>query len=115
MTVDRIDALDALLVQAEKAHGAYEASELKGVYDEDWPRWYADYAVDHGIGSMLGRTVTAEELERLLASSYAEFQQTEPKPTEPWATFTARRIAADPDGRRAVVEALRNRDESKPG
>lgn len=95
MAADRIEAIGALLVQAEKAHGAYEASELKGVYDQEWPRWYAAYAVDHGIGSMLGRTVTAEELERFLASSYAEFQHTEPKPTEPWATFTARRIAAE--------------------
>ena len=30
-----------LLRQAAAAHGAYEADELGGVYDERWPEWYA--------------------------------------------------------------------------
>lgn len=94
MAADTIEAIHALLVQAQKAHADYEATELKGVYDRDWPRWYAAYAVDHGIGAMLGRPVTSEELTEFLASSYAEFEQAEPKPAEPWAAYTARRIAA---------------------
>ena len=43
MTVDRIEAVTALLVQAEGAHGVYETTELHGVYDQDWARWYAAY------------------------------------------------------------------------
>ena len=30
-----------LLRGAAAAHGAYEADELGGVYDEAWPEWYA--------------------------------------------------------------------------
>ena len=52
MTPDRIEAIIALLGRTEEAHGAYERAELDGVYDEDWPRWYATYAVDNGIGAM---------------------------------------------------------------
>jgi hypothetical protein len=69
MSADRISAVEALLSETEAAHGAYEAADLGGVYDQDWPAWYA---------------------------AYAEFEQTEPK-AEPWQTFVARRIvdAAD--------------------
>jgi hypothetical protein len=34
--------LDAL-TQAAKAHGVHEAEELGGVYDEQWPQWYAEH------------------------------------------------------------------------
>ena len=30
-----------LLTGAAAAHGAYEAEELDGIYDEEWPAWYA--------------------------------------------------------------------------
>jgi hypothetical protein len=95
MPTDRIDAIEALLVQAERAHGAYEAAELNGVYDQDWPRWYATYAVDHGIGDLIGRIVTVDELAEFLSSRTAEFDQAEPRPTQPWADHIARRIAAE--------------------
>ena len=32
-----------LLVRAAAAHGGHEAEELGGVYDEEWPAWYADF------------------------------------------------------------------------
>ena len=95
MAADRINALTTLLEQAEEAHGVYERSELNGVYDQDWPRWYAAYAVEHGIGELVGHDVAADELAAFLASSSAEYQQAEPKPAEPWATYTAGRIAAE--------------------
>jgi hypothetical protein len=94
MTADRTDTINALLVQAQEAHAVYEANELNGVYDQDWPRWYATYAVDHGVGQLLGRDFTADELESFLASSYRDFQRAEPQ-DEPWAAYTARRIAAE--------------------
>ena len=93
--MDRIEALVRLLAETGEAHGRYEESELKGVYDQQWPTWYAGYAVDHGIGDLVGRAVTADELARFLASTNAEFEKIAPKPTEPWATYTARRIAAE--------------------
>jgi len=30
-----------LLVAAATAHGVHEKEELGGVYDEQWPEWYA--------------------------------------------------------------------------
>ena len=90
-----LDQLTTLLVQAGEAHGRFEQTELQGVYDQAWPRWYATYAVEHGIGALVGHLVTIDRLTEFLASSNAEFEQIEPKPAEPWAAYTARRIAAE--------------------
>ena len=95
MATERIDGLSGLLGEAEAAHGVFETTELNGIYDQDWPRWYAGYAVDHGIGEMLGHPIPADELGRFLAGSWAEYGNREPKPTDPWATYAARRIAAE--------------------
>ena len=32
-----------LLVAAATAHGVHEKEELGGVYDEQWPEWYATH------------------------------------------------------------------------
>jgi hypothetical protein len=93
MPADRIGALEALLTQAEAAHGVYESSELNGVYDEEWPRWYADYAIEHGIGALVGRTIMAGELADLLRTSWDDLQSAEPRPADSWATYAARRMA----------------------
>lgn len=98
MGTDRIEAIETLLTEAEEAHGVYETTELNGVYDQDWPRWYAAYAVEHGIGALVGREVTADQMATFLATGYAEFQRIEPKPAEAWAAWVARRIAADLSG-----------------
>jgi hypothetical protein len=95
MTIDRIDALRALLSEAEEAHGVYETTELNGVYDQNWPRWYAQWAVEHGISDLIGRPVSVEELARFLTSSWQEAQGADPPPTDPWPVATARRIAAE--------------------
>ena len=93
--MDRIEALTSLLSETGQAHGRFEETELNGVYDQDWPTWYAAYAVDHGIGELVGRAVTADELAAFMASTNVEFERIEPKPSEPWAFYTARRIAAE--------------------
>lgn len=95
MAADRIEAIKALLDQAEAAHGTFEATELQGVYDREWARWYAVYAVEHGIGERLGHDVSADRLSELLAGSFVEFQQADPTPAEPWADYAARRIAEE--------------------
>ena len=92
---DRLAALVTLLRQVEAAHGVYENDVLHGVYDQEWPRWYAEYAVANGIGIVLGRAVTTEELAGFLASSWDQIRQLDPKPTDPWAALMARRIAAE--------------------
>ena len=95
MSADRTQAIQALLVQAERAHGTYEATELNGVYDQDWPRWYAAYAVEHGIGALVGVEVTSDRLAAFLADTNVDFERLEPKPDEPWSAYTARRIATE--------------------
>jgi hypothetical protein len=95
MEMDQTDAIRALLERTEAAHGTYESTELNGVYDEDWAGWYAAYAVEHGIGAIVGRAVTADELEPFLARVHVEFTQVEPNPQEPWAAYTARRITEE--------------------
>ena len=89
------EAIETLLGETERAHGAYETTELNGVYDQEWPRWYAAYAVEHGIDDLVGRPVTTDELAQFLAERYAEYERADPKPAEPWAAFIAQRIATD--------------------
>jgi len=95
MTSDRIEALEALLARTETAHGVYETTELNGVYDEAWPTWYAGYAIEHGIGALLARPVTVEELARFLAISWDEAQRSDSRPPESWSASMARRMAAE--------------------
>lgn len=95
MAADRIQAISALLKQAEEAHATYETTELNGVYDQEWARWYAAYAVEHGIGERIGHHVSTDDLAQFLDDSYGRFEQADAKPGEPWAAYTARRIAAE--------------------
>jgi hypothetical protein len=95
MATDRIGALEALLAETEAAHGVYETTELNGVYDQDWPRWYAQNAVDHGIASILSRDVSSDELAEFLATSWEEFERSDPRPADPWTTYIARRLAGE--------------------
>ena len=95
MTEDRTAAVAALFVQAQEAHHEFEATELNGVYDEEWPRWYAEYAVENGLGGLVGHAIATDRLAQFLADSYAEFEAAEPKPSEPWAAYIARRITAE--------------------
>lgn len=50
--------LDALN-KAAAAHGIHEAEELGGVYDEQWPEWYAEYML--ATLTAAGYSVTAHE------------------------------------------------------
>jgi hypothetical protein len=50
-----VEELTRLLKEAEAAHGKYEAEELGGERDEDWPAWYAEYIVNQ-----LGRSQSGD-------------------------------------------------------
>lgn len=89
------EAVSALLTEAEAAHGVYEATELGGVYDREWAEWYATYAIEHGIGELVGRPVTAGRLSQFLTTMFDEFKRADPKPAEPWAAWMAPRITAE--------------------
>ena len=84
--------MQALLNNTEAAHGTYESTELNGVYDENWPQWYATYAVEHGLGATLGRDVGADRVATFLSATFAEFEAADPKPAEPWSAYMARRM-----------------------
>ena len=79
-----------LLSEAGAAHGAYEEAELKGVYDENWPVWYATYLVEHGIGELLSEVTTTEQLARLL-EQYAEDYRTQQR-QESWPDYYAAQL-----------------------
>lgn len=95
MTNDRVEALRALLVRTEAAHGEFETTELNGVYDRDWPRWYAAHAVEHGIAGLIGHPVSTDRLAEFLSSTWAEFERSDPRSSDAWPAYTARRIAAE--------------------
>ena len=92
---DTIEAVAALLAETEQAHGVYETTELNGVYDQAWPTWYAAYAVEHGIGDVLGQAVTTDQLAEFLAISFTDFKENEPNPSEEWAAYAARRLTTE--------------------
>jgi hypothetical protein len=95
MTDERISAIEALLDAAKEAHGVYEETELNGVYDEQWPAWYARYAVDNGLGDVLGRSLDADGVAAFFTRGWEEFRAIDPEPTESWSSWTARRIATE--------------------
>ena len=95
MTDERVRAIEALLTAAGDAHEVFERDELHGVYDEHWPAWYARYAVEHGLGAILGRDVDAQAASEYFARTWAEAQTSGSKPAEPWATWMARRVATE--------------------
>ena len=90
-----IDAIAKLLEETEAAHGVYETAELNGVYDQNWAQWYAGYAVEHGLGDLLGRPLDVDSLAMTLADGFGAFERTDPRPAQGWAAFLAERLAAD--------------------
>lgn len=82
----------SLLDKTQAAHGVYEVGELQGVYDEDWPSWYAAYLIEHGLGDLLGRPIAAEQLARLL-KLYDENYRTR-QLQEGWPDYYAAQLLA---------------------
>ena len=86
----------SLLDTTQAAHGAYEERELNGVYDQEWPAWYAAYLVEHGIGDLLGQAITAEQLAGLL-KQYDATYRTQPRP-DGWPDYYAAQLLVWRDG-----------------
>jgi hypothetical protein len=87
-------AVAALLREAEAAHGEYETTVLSGVYDEDWPRWYATHLLDHGLAEHLPGegSLDVDHLAARLKRLADEFEREQP--SDPWPQVYARRLVA---------------------
>ncbi len=92
MQRDRHTTIAALLRETGAAHGMYEERELNGVYDQNWPHWYASHLLQHDLSNILDRSVTTEELSRLLKQSDEAYQREHPNTG--WPDYYAQRIIA---------------------
>jgi len=82
----------ALLRAASAAHGEYETRELGGVYDLNWPDWYATYLLEHGWEEFVGHVVTVEALSGALRACDAAYKLEAPRAA--WPDFYAQRLHA---------------------
>ena len=84
------EKLAKLLGDAQKAHHDYETTELEGVFDEQWPQWYADFLVANGFADLLAIQPDLDEL----ASRLSEISQRHKaeRVDQPWAEYTARNL-----------------------
>jgi hypothetical protein len=79
-----------LIGEAGAAHGVHEERDLHGVRDEAWAVWYAGYLVEHGIGDLLGQTITTEQLALLLARYDEDYRAQQRK--EGWPEYYAAQL-----------------------
>src|SRR5918998_5138828 len=88
-------AVAALLRETQAAHSAYETNDLGGVFDQEWPAWYAAYLLDHGLRDLLPgpESLNVNNLTALLARVAADYERGEQ--TSPWPDVYAREIVAD--------------------
>ena len=85
-------AIAALLRETETAHGAYETTVLGGVFDAEWPAWYATYLLDHGLRDLLpgAEDLDVDNLAAKLVTLAAEYERGEQ--TSPWPDVYAQGI-----------------------
>ena len=88
-------AVAALLRETQAAHGAYETNDLDGVFDQEWPAWYAAYLLDHGLRDLLpgAESLDVDNLTAMLARLAADYERGEQ--TSPWPDVYALGIVAD--------------------
>jgi hypothetical protein len=85
-------AVEALLAQTGSAHDVYEKNQLNGVYDQNWPDWYATYLLQNDLNDLLGTSLRAEQLSGMLRQYDRDFKQDHPGVN--WAQFYAARLLA---------------------
>jgi hypothetical protein len=86
---DRRSQIAALLMQTAAEHNKYEQSALGGQYDVEWPKWYADYLVEHGLPDLLGQgaNLNTNKVEELLKKADASHHAT--APDQRWTDYYA--------------------------
>jgi hypothetical protein len=90
MNQDKVTPVIQLLQRASAAHGEYETKVLGGVYDQDWPIWYAQWAVTNGLNELLGSKKDAQELSTILYDLNEKHKQTDK--SQSWAEYTAQQL-----------------------
>jgi hypothetical protein len=84
-------AVASLLGRAGAAHGVYEERELGGVYDQQWPGWYAAYLLEHGLGELVGGAPGVEQVAAWLSACDAAYRAE--RPAVGWPAYYAGRAA----------------------
>jgi hypothetical protein len=79
-----------MLRQTEEAHAVFEREILDGVYDEDWPAWYAAYLIQNGLDD-LTPGFDVETLAARLKQLDEAYKKEEP--ASEWPDFYAARLA----------------------
>jgi hypothetical protein len=91
MTILDVEQIADLLVATQWAHHQHQERDLGGRYSYEWPAWYADYLLDHGLPELLGRPLEKESLARFLAEVDKKHQAE--NPGQDWPVFYALRMA----------------------
>ncbi|HUF39532.1 MAG TPA: hypothetical protein VMN57_13485 [Anaerolineales bacterium] len=91
MNETEIGKLVDLLIATQRAHHEHQERDLGGRYSYEWPTWYADYLLAHGLPELLGRPLEKEGLARFLAD--AEKRHRAEDPDQKWSVFYAQRMA----------------------
>ena len=88
-------AVAALLRETQTAHAAYETNDLGGVFDQEWPAWYAAYLLDHGLRDLLpgAESLDVDNLTAMLARLAADYERGEQ--TSPWPDVYAQGIVTE--------------------
>jgi hypothetical protein len=87
----QLEKVRILLAQAKQVHIGYEADALGGKYDEEWPRWYAEYLLENGLSDLLAlgkSNVDVDRLASLLAD--ADVKHRADAPESDWMPYYAR-------------------------
>ncbi|MGD8352994.1 MAG: hypothetical protein PVJ01_02420 [Pseudomonadota bacterium] len=86
----RIKQLAELFNQTDSAYSKYEKEVLNGHRDVEWPEWYAEYLIGHGLDLLTEDRIAAEILAGFLLESKAEHKAS--RSTLTWEEYTATRI-----------------------
>jgi hypothetical protein len=92
MNQETIAKIAKLLAETGAAHHLYEQTALKGVYDQEWPAWYAEHLLELKLNDLLNHPVTQADLSNFLFQSNEVRKQQRPEPD--WVGYTAHDIAA---------------------
>ena len=86
----KIRQLAELFHQAESAYQQYELTILHGDRDIQWPEWYAEYLIGHGLDLLIEDRIGADLLAGFLLHSKADYKVCRSPVT--WEEFAAARI-----------------------
>jgi hypothetical protein len=86
--------IERLLLETNAAHGEHETTVLGGVYDEEWPAWYASYLIEHGLQDVVQDSgdLDVGRLSAILKQLDAEYRREQPD--REWPGFYAERFEA---------------------